>query len=87
VGADGGAFYGRELAQTWPLPESWHKLDALVHEGIQIRSVTNDLPLHTDVSFQTIIANGTTAQTQVLQTKIRELQMLRMRVAQELVPS
>jgi hypothetical protein len=80
-------FTGRELAQTWPLEESWHKLDALVHEGIQIRSATNDLPLHTEVTFQTIIREwDRPRQVQVLQAKIRELQMLRMRVAQELVP-
>lgn len=80
-------FTGRELAQTWSLEESWHKLDALVHESIQIRSATNDLPLHTDVSFQTIIREwDRPRQAQVLQVKIRELAMLRMRVAQELVP-
>jgi len=80
-------FTGRELTQTWPLEESWHKLDALVHEGIQIRSATNDLPLHTDVSFQAIIREwDRPRQVHVLQAKIRELAMLRMRVAQELVP-
>src|SRR5262249_34667183 len=48
-------FTGRELAQTWPQEESWSKLDALLHEGIQIRSATNDAPLYSRVSLQTII--------------------------------
>jgi len=80
-------FTGRELAQTWPGDESGRKLDALVHESIQIRSLTNDSPLHTEVSLQTIIREwDRVRQTQVLTSKIRELEMLRMRVADSFVP-
>jgi hypothetical protein len=80
-------FTGRELAQTWPLEESWKKLDALVHEWIQIRSTTNDAALHSQVSLQTIIRDwDQVKRTQVLSSKLRELEMLRMRVAEGLVP-
>jgi len=80
-------FTGRDLAQMWPPEESWQKLDALVRSDVQIRFGTNDLPVHGEVSLQTIITDWDAArQTQALKAKLQELELLRIRVAPEFVP-
>jgi hypothetical protein len=79
-------FTGRDLAQTWSLEESWHRLDAVIHSPVQVHLETNTLPLRAEVSFQMIIREWEPVrQTVVLQNKARELEVLRMRMAQELV--
>lgn len=78
-------FTGRELADSWSADDSWQKLDELVRSAVQVRVGTNDLPLHTEVTLQTIIRDWPVArQTPALQTKLSELQMLRLRLAREL---
>ncbi len=80
-------FTGRELAQTWPLDKSWQKLDELVRSAVQIRSGTNELPMQAEVKLQTIVREcDRSQQDQALRQKTRELQMLRVRLAPELVP-
>jgi hypothetical protein len=80
-------FTGRELAQTWPLEESWEKLNQLVHPSVQLRVGTNELPLHTEVTLQMVIRQWDRAnQTQTLQAKARELKAMRLRLAEDLAP-
>lgn len=80
-------FTGRELAENWPLDESWQKLDELVRSAVQVRIGTNELPLHAEIPLQTIIRDWEPQrQTPTLESKLGELQMLRPRLAHELVP-
>jgi hypothetical protein len=80
-------FTGRELSETWPVEESWQKLDDLLRSTVQIRIGTNELPLHAEVTLQTIIGEwDPTRQTPALESKLRELQMLRPRLAHDLGP-
>jgi hypothetical protein len=80
-------FTGRELSETWPIEESWQKLDELVRSTVQIRIGTNELPLHAEITLQTIIRDwDPTRQTAALEGKLRELQMLRPRLAHDLDP-
>ncbi len=80
-------FTGRELAQTWPADESWQKLDELVRSMVQVRTGTNQMPLHAEVKLQTIVSQWDRAhQDQALRQKLAELQMLRLRLAPDLVP-
>lgn len=80
-------FTGRELTQNWTADESWDKLDQVVRSAVQVRIGTNELPLHAEVTLQTIIRDWPAPrQTQALETKLRELQMLRPRLTRELVP-
>jgi hypothetical protein len=80
-------FTGRDLNQTWPREDSWHKLDELIRSSVQVRFGTNDLPVHTEVPLQTIVGEwDAPRQTQALQAKLRELELLRPRIAQEFVP-
>jgi hypothetical protein len=79
-------FTGRELAQTWPQAESWQKLNQAVQAPVQLRTAANDLPLRADVSLQTVVREWDRAhQTEALQDRIRELSLLRQRVAPEVV--
>ncbi len=75
-------FTGRDLAQTWAAVESWQQLDKVIRFAVQVRAGTNELPMRAEVSLQAIIREwGRDAQTLALQEKLRELFLLRLRVA------
>ena len=66
--------------------ESWQKLDQAIQAAVQVRTGTNELPLHAEVSLQTVIREWDPArQTQALSNTLRELGLLRLRIAQEYV--
>ena len=72
-------------SKTWTPDQSWEKLNQLVRSAVQVRIGTNDLPLHAEIALQTIIRDWPTPrQTQALETKTRELRVLRPRLSQEL---
>jgi hypothetical protein len=78
-------FTGRELSETWTARESWQKLDELIRSAVQIRIGTNELPLRGEIALQTVIRDWDPAQqTPALEGKLRELQMLRPRLARDL---
>lgn len=78
-------FTGRALAQTWSAEESWYKLDELVRSAVQVRTGTNEMPLHTEVRLQTIVSEWDRAQQDpALRQKEAELQMVRLRLAPDL---
>ena len=77
---------GRYAAQAWPLAESWQKLDQAIHGAVQVRTRTDELPLHAEVSLQKMIREwDPIRQTQALSNTLRELGLLRLRIAQEYV--
>lgn len=79
-------FSGRDLSLTWPSDVSWLKLDEIIRSGAQIRSSTNELPLRTQVTLQTIITDWDfLQQEQMLKEKLQQLGLLRGRVSQALV--
>jgi hypothetical protein len=78
-------FTGRDLAQAWPRAESWKQLDEVIHTGAQVRTTVDELPLHTEVTLQSIIGDwGYVMQEGVLSVKIRQLQTLRVSVSQDM---
>jgi hypothetical protein len=80
-------FTGRDPSQLWTADESWRKLNETVHTAIEVRSTQNDLPMHTHVNLQTVIRDWDVfQQTQLLQRKLQELELMRLRVAHEFVP-
>ncbi|HWQ91149.1 MAG TPA: hypothetical protein VN673_05725, partial [Clostridia bacterium] len=80
-------FTSRELGQTWPVQESWEKLDAILNPAVQIYAATNDLPLHASVNLQTIVRDWErTEKSAALQRAAVSLAQLRLRVSPELVP-
>jgi hypothetical protein len=77
---------GRNLAQTWSLEESWQRLDQALHSGVQVRTGANELPLHADLKLQTVLREwDSVRQTQAIRSTLRELGLLRLRIAQEFV--
>ncbi|MEY2428478.1 MAG: hypothetical protein QOJ40_1363 [Verrucomicrobiota bacterium] len=80
-------FTGREVTQTWPLEESWRKLDQSIRLPVQVRTINNELPLHSEITLQTIIREWDRAhQTETLRSRLVELEMLRLQTAPQLVP-
>jgi len=80
-------FTGRDLTQTFPLNESWQKLDEIIRSEVQVRMGTNEMPMHAEVPLQTIVGEwNQERQTQALHAKLQQLELLRPRVAQELIP-
>jgi hypothetical protein len=80
-------FTGRSLTQAWPTEESWRKLEEAVRLPIQVRTGTNELPIHAQATLQNAIRDyDPEAQTYVLETKLKELELLRFRVAQGVAP-
>jgi len=74
----------RDPAQTWPVEESWKKLDQAIHSPVQVRTGTNELPLHAEVPLQTIVREwDKVRQTAALQNTLRELELVRLRIAPE----
>jgi len=77
-------FTGRDPSRTWPLRESLERLDQSLHSSVQVRAEANGLPLHTEATLQTIIREwDRPRQTQALFGKLKELELLRLRVAPE----
>jgi hypothetical protein len=80
-------FAGRDPAQTWTLEESWRKLNEIVQAPVQLRSSTDDLPAPGHVSIETVVLEWSPAlQREVLNNKIFQLKMARLRIAHEFAP-
>lgn len=80
-------FSGRNpLSETWSFNESSEKFAHALHTTVEIHTRTNDLPLHSDVSLQTMIRDWDFSRQQpVLRSAIRELELMRTRLAPEFV--
>jgi hypothetical protein len=79
-------FTGLENMLSWSLKESWQRLDEVVRPPVEVRANTNDLPLHTQITLQTMVREWEPApQTSALKEKIRELELLRWRLAPGLI--
>jgi hypothetical protein len=77
---------GRDPAQAWTPEESWQKLDRAIHPAMQARTGTNEPPLQPEVTLQKVIHEWDPGrQAQALNSTVRELGLLRLRVAQEYV--
>jgi hypothetical protein len=78
-------FASRDLTRVWPLPQSWQKLDETLLTPVEVRTGPAELPMHADVSLQTILKEWEgQRREQALQIKLRELELLRHNVAREL---
>ena len=75
-------FAGRDPTHAWSLNESLQKLDDAIHPAVQVRTSTNELPLHTDTTLQTVIRDWKPdEQIETLQRVIINLQLMRLQVA------
>jgi hypothetical protein len=74
-------FTGRGLFDRWTPLESLAKLDETLRLQSEFRSDKQDLPLHTNVSLQSVIREwDLRPQAVTLQRKVTELELMRLRV-------
>jgi hypothetical protein len=77
---------GRDLAMTWSREESWQKLDQATHFDVQVRTGTDEFPMHASLKLQTVIREwDPDRQTQALTSTMREVGLLRLRIAPQFV--
>jgi hypothetical protein len=75
---------GRDPAQAWTPEESWQKLNQAIRPTMQVRSRTNEPPLQLNVTLQKVIREwDPMRQAVALDNTMRELGLLRPRIAQE----
>lgn len=79
-------YTGRDLSRAWSLPVSWLKLDEALQVPVEVRRRRDELPAAATVSLATVLREwGFSRQELALRERLRALELLRLRVAQELV--
>jgi hypothetical protein len=79
-------FTGRDPSQLWTVEDSWRKLEQILRAPVEVRGATNELPAHTDVSLQAVVREwDALRQGPVLNGKLRDLELARLRVAPEFI--
>ena len=77
-------FVGRNPQQLWTSEESFRKLDEVLHTSVSIRRASGELPARADVTLQAIIREwDTLRQLTSFRSKLRELELTRVRVSPE----
>lgn len=78
-------FSAQSPGPQWTIAASREKLDELLSVAVEFRSTSNSLPNYTAVSLQRVVQNfNPTLQRQILQTKLRDLELAELRVAPSL---
>lgn len=74
--------------RTLPLDESWRRLEEALRQAAEIRGATNELPVQIETNLEAVVASGSERDLQVdaLQSRVRELDLLRPRLAPALGP-
>lgn len=76
------AFAARIPGPRWPAAASRARLDAVLAVPVEIRNASNALPAHAEISLQAAIQNlGPAQRAAVLQTKLRDLGLVQLRLA------
>lgn len=79
-------FTGHDASQLWTLEESWRRLDEIVRAPAEVRRTVSELPARAPVTLQAIIRQwDQIQQTPVLQARVRDLEIMRLRAAPEIV--
>jgi hypothetical protein len=69
----------------WALRTSRAKLDEILTVPVEYRSASNNLPTYAEVSLQSVVKNfSSTRQRDILQTKLRDLELAQFRMAPSL---
>ena len=76
------SFVARDPGPAWTPGVSRDKLDEILRVPVEMRSASNALPTHAEVSFQAVIRNFDRArQVAILQSKLHDLQLSQLRLA------
>jgi len=75
-------FVARSPGPMWTPAVSCQKLDQILSVAVDFRTASNALPAHAEVTFQAVIRNFDSAQqTTILETRLRELELVQLRMA------
>jgi hypothetical protein len=75
-------FTAHDPGPGWTPEVSREKLDEILSVPVEMRTASNSLPAHAEISLQAVIRNLDAArQTEILQTKLRDLGLAQLRVA------
>lgn len=67
---------------TWTAPVSCAKLAQIISVPVEMRTASNALPAHAEISLQAVINNWDAArQSEILQIKLRDLELAQLRMA------
>ena len=76
------SFAAHDPGPGWTPAVSREKLDEILSVPVEMRTASNSLPAHAEISLQAVIRNLDAArQTAILQTKLRDLGLAQLRVA------
>ncbi len=76
----------RDALSVWPIATTLSQLDELLSTPVEVRASANELPIHTQVKLQRILAEWEPAkQESVLEQKLSQFEALRRRAAAELI--
>ena len=76
----------RDALSLWPISTTFAQLDELLSTSVEVRTSADQLPIHTQVKLQRILAEWETAkQDAVLEQKLSRFEVLRRRGAAELL--
>ena len=76
------AFAARAPGPLWTVAVSRDKLDAALAVPVNLRYASNALPAYAEISLQSVIQNfETERQVQILQTRLRDLELIQFRLA------
>ena len=75
-------FTGHSPAQTWTPEESLQQLATTIRPGVEVRTATNQIPLHTETTLQDILRDWKESQRdKTLHQVINELAVLKIRLS------
>jgi hypothetical protein len=75
-------FAARDPGPMWTLAASRDQLDEILSVPVEMRTASNALPVHAQISLQAVIRNWDRArQVAMLQTKLRDLELAQLRMA------
>ena len=75
-------FVSRDPGPGWTPAVSRAQLDEILSVPVEMRSASNDLPAHAEISFQAVIRNfDRSQQAEILQLKLRDLELAQLRLA------
>ena len=76
------SFVARDPGPAWTPAVSRNKLDEILSVPVEMRTASNALPAHAEVSLQAVVRNFDRArQVAILQTKLRALELAQLRMA------
>ena len=75
-------FVARDPGPAWTPAVSRDKLDEILSVPVEMRTASNALPAHAEISFQAVIRNfDRPQQDEILQLKLRDLELSQLRMA------